>query len=91
MKRKKAQSLSINTIIVAALALIVLVILASIFTGRIRIFSEGLQSCTAKQGKCYSNNCPSNTALVENTDCENKKPKQICCVMVLQPQSLSNT
>ena len=46
---KKAQGISINTIIIAALGLAVLVVLFLIFTGRIGIFSQGvenLQRCT---------------------------------------------
>ncbi len=39
---KKAQGISINTIIVAAIALIVLVILIAIFTGRMGIFNKEL-------------------------------------------------
>lgn len=39
---KKGQTMSLNVIIVAALALIVLVVLVAIFTGRIGIFSQGL-------------------------------------------------
>ena len=39
---KKAQSISINTIIIAAIALAVLVVLFMIFTGRFKIFSEGV-------------------------------------------------
>ena len=45
---KKAQGISINTIIIAALGLAVLVVLFLIFTGRIGIFSKGVdesQSC----------------------------------------------
>ena len=37
---RKAQSISINTIIIAAIALAVLVVLFVIFTGRFKIFSE---------------------------------------------------
>ncbi len=40
---KKAQSISINTIIIAAIALAVLVVIFSIFTGRFKIFSEGVK------------------------------------------------
>ena len=40
MFSKKAESLSLNVIIVAALALIVLVVLIAIFTGRITIFQN---------------------------------------------------
>jgi hypothetical protein len=39
---KKGQGLSLNVIIVAALALIVLVVLVVIFTGRTKMFDEGV-------------------------------------------------
>ena len=41
---KKSQSISINTIIIAAIGLAVLVVLFFVFTGRFKIFSEGIQS-----------------------------------------------
>ena len=88
--KRKAQGMPINVIIIAVLALIVLVVLVAIFTGRVRIFSETLQSCTAKQGRCepYDGTfpkCPSsNQAVITNTECDSKKEiKLICCVQVL--------
>ena len=42
MYNKKGQGLSLNTVIIAALALIVLVVLVLIFTGRIAIFQKGV-------------------------------------------------
>ena len=52
--KKNAQGLSMTTIVVAALALLVLVVLALIFTGRMGDFSTGIkgasdcnQACTA--------------------------------------------
>ena len=47
---KKAQGISINTVIIAAIALIVLVVLVAIFTGRIGLFSKGIgavRTCTS--------------------------------------------
>ena len=44
MHSKKGQGLSLTTIIVAAIALIVLVVLVMIFTGRIGIFSGGVDT-----------------------------------------------
>jgi len=84
-KNNKKADMSIWIIVTAALALMVLVILAAILTGRIKIFSESLQSCAAKQGSCEKLSekwptCPDNKALITNTDCETKK--QICCVQV---------
>ena len=42
MSSKKAQGISINTIIIAAIALIVLVVLVMIFTGRMGVFTTGI-------------------------------------------------
>lgn len=43
---KKSQGISINTIIIAAIALAVLVVLFMIFTGRFKIFSEGVKGAS---------------------------------------------
>lgn len=48
----KAQGLSLTAIIVAALALIVLVVLAAIFTGRIGGFGRTVATCESKGGTC---------------------------------------
>ena len=58
---KKGQSISINVIIIAALALIVLVVLIAIFTGRISLFGKGIDDISNKQ-RCpyhweYPDNC----------------------------------
>lgn len=52
---KKAQGISINTIIIAAIALIVLVILIAVFAGRMGIWGKKLDK--AWEGK----NCESDT------------------------------
>ena len=51
---KKGQSISINTIIIAAIALAVLVVLFVIFTGRIGIFSQGVAKTTTCENACKS-------------------------------------
>ena len=48
MGSKKAQGLSLNTIIIAVLVLIVLVILVLIFSGKIVDFREGISSCSVR-------------------------------------------
>ncbi|MBI2102129.1 hypothetical protein HYT53_05970 [Candidatus Woesearchaeota archaeon] len=84
---KKSQSLSINTIIIAAIGLAVLVVLFLVFTGRFKIFSEGIEktglSCkeSCKLAK-YSDGNP-------GTSCDNKiggsfsdvdpKKNEVCC------------
>jgi hypothetical protein len=49
---KKAQGLPMNVIIIAALALLVLVIIAVIFAGWGKIFSQKTKECVATGGKC---------------------------------------
>lgn len=46
---KKGQGISMNVIIIAALAIIVLVIMVVIFSGRIKLFGQGISSC---EGRC---------------------------------------
>lgn len=63
---KKAQGISMNVIIVAAIALLVLVVLIAIFSGRMGIFGKGLneqdtkigESCIAQGGICYADDAP---------------------------------
>ena len=43
---RKSQSISINTIIIAAIALAVLLVLFVVFTGRFKIFSEGVSGAS---------------------------------------------
>ena len=45
MPNKKAQGLSLNVIIIAAVVLIVLIVLWSIFTGRMGVFTKGVVEC----------------------------------------------
>ncbi len=65
---KKAQSISINTIIIAAMGLAVLVILFAILTGRIGLFSQGLQETDTCVQKCNSLNLLKKESL-DSKDC----------------------
>jgi hypothetical protein len=49
---KKAQSMSINTIIVALLALLVMVLLIAILTGKIKMFNTATDTCSSVGGVC---------------------------------------
>ena len=68
---KKAQGLSLNTIIIAVLVLVVLVILVLIFSGKITDFRRGVSACdgtckTSSSGcaedenPIYLSNCDAN-------------------------------
>ena len=61
---KKSQGLSINVIIVAAIALIVLVILIAIFTGRMQIWNVNF---SPENNDCYVH--PENFASIKNCNC----------------------
>ena len=54
---KKAQGISLNVIIVAAIGLVVLVLLVAIFTGRINIFGKGVSEAetVGTQNVCLLN------------------------------------
>ncbi len=83
---KKAQGISINAIIVAAIALIVLVVLVAIFTGRLGTWGQGIT--TASENECIGPNL--NGACEPAIDgCKDKvraygargcSETQICCV-----------
>jgi len=55
MKSRKAQGLPISTIIIAALGILVLVVLAAIFSGQIGKFSIAANACP---GRCYKADIP---------------------------------
>ena len=56
---KKAQSISINTIIIAALGLAVLVVLFAIFTGRISLFPKTIDETDTCAQRCVSHDMDS--------------------------------
>lgn len=85
---KRGQGLPINVIIIAALALIVLVVIAAVFTGRFKIFSESLDSCSTKQGECKKGCEPNVEAVIRSAKCpetpkEKEDGKNTCCIRVL--------
>jgi hypothetical protein len=49
---KKGQSISINTIVVAAIAIVVMILIVMIFTGNIASWRRNVDSCQASGGRC---------------------------------------
>lgn len=87
MKSKKSQGISITTIIIAALALVVLVILIAVFTGRMGIWGQGLDD-TTKGNDCESDEVKGlwkvkcgdgETAIYGIFSDANDHPGQSCC------------
>ncbi len=78
---KKAQGLSLNTIIIAALVIMVLIILGMVFMGRMGTFASTSKSCSSKGGTCIEGtsgfDCPEEyTISPTGGDCPED---QICC------------
>lgn len=65
----RGESLSMTTIIVAALSVLVLVVLAIIFGGKMKIFGSETRNCRNLGGTCEADGCESNEASISNTDC----------------------
>ena len=89
---RKAQGLSLNTIIIAALVLVVLIILIVIFSGRMNIFGDVYDQsddeakgrlCATYQGggRCVGidDDCPDSTVLASNIDWIDCSNVQKCC------------
>ncbi len=87
---KKGQSISINTIIIAAIGLAVLVVLFAIFTGRLGGFTQGVQDTDTCAQKCTSLNMnPGNPPSTDSKTCSSGDyiagrykdgPNGCCCV-----------
>ena len=84
----KGQSLPLNTVIVAAILIIVLFVVVLIFTGKIKGFSQDLESCSAKGGSCETvvRSCSEKGegwTTIPRTECEESNPPLKCCIKVL--------
>lgn len=89
MHNKRGAELSLNVIIVAALALLVLVILAVIFMGRAGIFRQQSGDCTTLGGSCSRTGCTGQYQRQMAYDCDLDGDKSVnegqaidgvCCV-----------
>lgn len=76
---KKAQGISMNVIIIAAIALLVLVILSVIFIGRMGRFGEQTGACSQQGGTCYDGGCPQGTTPY-SANCPDEG--QSCCLPI---------
>ncbi len=80
MKSKRGVELSLSTIVVAAIALIVLVVVVAIFTGALRKVPISVNSCEAKGGDCPGEGrlCEAGAVPLQGFSCESKKGP--CCI-----------
>ena len=78
---KKSQGLSLRTIVIAVIAIIVMLILISIFSNKISFFSENAMDCGSKGGSC-KNNCTSDEITILRTSCnfDLQEDNDDCCI-----------
>lgn len=93
---KKAQGLSLSTVVIAALSLLVLVILSVIFVGRMGNTNDKSRDCVQQGGTCYSiedgTTCqahgdglvphPNGICQVESKGAMVADDSKICCIRV---------
>ena len=81
---KKAQGISINVIVVAAIALLVLVVLSVVFLGRFGLFTKQSADCENKGGRCVVGACPAGTNEYAAWSCQETSAgtQQTCCINV---------
>jgi hypothetical protein len=92
--KRKAQGLSLNTIIVAIIVLIVLVVIIMLFTGYFGSkFTPGVTSCTAQGGNCVDRGSCSTAfgdpgrTIERTSDCNPEgipESAQVCCISGVQ-------
>ncbi len=85
---RKAQGLPMNVIVIAAIALLVLVVLALIFMGRIGGFGRGVAECQNQGGICRQSACLSgeNEYAPATDACQRANDETyLCCIEVGVP------
>lgn len=87
---RKGQNLSLNVIIIAALALLVLVIISLIFMNRASIFGKDTKACETQGGTCHlaSDGCPEGKTVspLSGVRCLNSdgtvRDDYVCCIPI---------
>lgn len=82
---KKGQGISMNVIIIAALALLVLVVLSIIFLGRTGSWSKDTVNCVQNGGTC-ADSCDSTQGFSAypawKSSCVDEGTGDMCCIKV---------
>lgn len=83
LKKRDAQGLSLQFIIIAAIMLVVLVVVIAIFVQRMRESSQNLESCGVKGGVCRPDECEQGETKTTIGKCDEDK-NEVCCLKVLE-------
>ncbi|MBT4824855.1 hypothetical protein HN695_01235 [Candidatus Woesearchaeota archaeon] len=79
----KKGDISLNMIILAIIALLVLVIIAAVFTGRLAIFNLGISDCLKiKNAECEPISCDAGYVEDRTSKCiqDGKPTNEVCCL-----------
>lgn len=81
--QRKGQGLSMNTIVIAAIALLVLVVVAVIFMQQMGVFNVKSKECSSLGGECHTGSCMEDYVPSPNGVCYDgageKDPLLVCC------------
>jgi len=77
---KKAQGLPINVIIIAVIALILLVIVVGITTGKLKGFGKGVADCKVQGGTCKASCDSERDREIPKTSCVDDASGPACCI-----------
>jgi len=82
LKKRNAQGLSINVIIILVIGLVVLAVSIYIFTTQSGKAATSLDSCYTRGGDCKTNEvkCTGSEIRIYNVECPNENP--ICCINI---------
>ena len=92
--QKKAQGMTLHTIVIAAIVLVILIVLISIFTGYFGKFLPGFiaaseRECTGDFSKAYRQ-CPDGTTQVFGNFKGTLDPEEVCCKKAAEEKSNGN-
>lgn len=79
---KKAQGLSLNTIIIAIIVLVVLVVIIMVFTGGIGGFTKGITTCDDKGNHKCLTSCSDEPGYVLDPAFKCKTEGNTCCIRI---------
>ena len=81
--KSKAQSISINTIIVALLAILVLVVVIAMLTGNLKIFNRTTESCSSVGGVCdHSTDKKCDDGYIPHPSAKKCDDEKLCCIQL---------
>jgi len=76
---KKAVSLPLNTIIIATIGIIVLIVVLLFFSNKFALFGKGISDCASGETKLSANECSSDNPIAIPMEEEGGEITKYCC------------